>query len=122
MWYIYAMEYYSVIKRNKIGSFVETWMDLETVIQTEVCQKEKNKYRMLTHICGIQKNSTDEPVCKAEIGTQMQRTDVWTPRGDGGHMNWENEIDIYILICIKQKTIKNLLYSKGNSTLLCSRN
>ena len=32
MWYIYTMEYYSAIKRNEIGSFVETWMDLETVI------------------------------------------------------------------------------------------
>ena len=52
MWYIYTMEYYSVIKRNEIGSFVETWMDLETVIQSEVSQKEKNKYRLLTHICG----------------------------------------------------------------------
>ena len=36
------------IKRNEIGSFVETWMDLETVIQTEVSQKEKNKYCLLT--------------------------------------------------------------------------
>ena len=36
MWYIYTMEYYSAIKRNGIGSFVETWMDLETVIQSEV--------------------------------------------------------------------------------------
>ena len=42
-WYIYTMEYYSAIKRNEIGSFVETWMDLETVIQSEVSQKEKNK-------------------------------------------------------------------------------
>ena len=40
MWYIYTMEYYSVIKRNEIGLFVETWMDLETVIQSEVSQKE----------------------------------------------------------------------------------
>ena len=39
-------------KRNKKESFVETWMDLETVIQSEVSQKEKNKYRILTHICG----------------------------------------------------------------------
>ena len=39
MWYIYTMEYYSAIKRNEIGSFVETWMDLETVIQSEVSQK-----------------------------------------------------------------------------------
>ena len=52
MWYIYTMEYYTAIKRNEIGSFVETWMDLETVIQNEVSQKEKNKYRILTHICG----------------------------------------------------------------------
>ena len=52
MWHIYIMEYYSAIKRNEIGSFVETWMDLETVIQSEVSQKEKNKYGMLTHICG----------------------------------------------------------------------
>ena len=43
MWYMYTMEYYSAIKRNEIGSFVETWIDLETVIQSEVSQKEKNK-------------------------------------------------------------------------------
>ena len=41
MWYIYTMEYYSAIKRNEIGSFVEMWMDTETVIQSEVSQKEK---------------------------------------------------------------------------------
>ena len=53
MWYIYTMEYYSAIKRNETGSFEETWMDLETVIQSEESQKEKNKYRMLTHVYGI---------------------------------------------------------------------
>ena len=52
-WYIYIMEYYSAIKRNEIGSFVEVWMDLESVIQSEVSQKEKNKYCVLMHICGI---------------------------------------------------------------------
>ena len=51
--YIYTMEYcIKAIKRNEIESFVETWMDLETVIQSEVSQKEKNKYRILTHVCG----------------------------------------------------------------------
>ena len=40
-------------KRNKIGSLTEMWMDLETVIQSEVSQKEKIKYRILTNICGI---------------------------------------------------------------------
>ena len=52
MWYIYTMEYYSAIKRNEIESFVEKWMDLETDIQSEVSQKEKNKYRILMHVCG----------------------------------------------------------------------
>ena len=52
MWYIYTMEYYSAIKRDEIWSFVEMWMNLETVIQSEISQKEKNKYCILTHICG----------------------------------------------------------------------
>ena len=45
-------EYYLGIKKNKIGSSVETWMDMD-VLHSEVSQKEKNKERMLTHICGI---------------------------------------------------------------------
>ena len=52
MWCIYTTEYYSAIKRNDIGSYVETQVDLDTVIQSEVSQKEKNKYHILTHICG----------------------------------------------------------------------
>ena len=47
-----TIEYYSAINRNKIGSFVEMWMDLESVLQSEVSQKEKNKYHILTHIQG----------------------------------------------------------------------
>ena len=54
MWHRYTMEYYSAIKGNAIELFVVRWMDLESVIQSEVSsQKEKNKYRMLTHIYGI---------------------------------------------------------------------
>ena len=51
MWYIYTVEYYSAIKRNEIGSLVQAWMDLETVIQSEVSQKETDKC-ILMHICG----------------------------------------------------------------------
>ena len=53
MWHIYTMDYYSAIKRNEIELFVVRRMDLESVIQSEVSQKEKNKYRMLTHIYGV---------------------------------------------------------------------
>ena len=52
MWHIYTMEYHSAIKRNEIELFVVRWMELESVIQSEVSQKEKNKYSMLTHIYG----------------------------------------------------------------------
>ena len=51
--YIYAMEYYSAIKKYKILPFAAMWMDLETVIQSEVIQKEKNKYHIIHLICGI---------------------------------------------------------------------
>ena len=55
MWHIYTMEYYSAIKRNEIELFVVRRMDLESVIQSKVSQKEKNKYHVLTHIYGVQK-------------------------------------------------------------------
>ena len=50
--YIYIMKYYSVMK-SKIMPFAETWMDLETIKQSEISQKEKNKCCVLTHICRI---------------------------------------------------------------------
>ena len=53
MWHIYTMEYYSAIKRNETELFVVRWLDLGSVIQSKVSQKEKNKYSMLTHIYGI---------------------------------------------------------------------
>ena len=49
-WLIYTMEYYSAIKENEIELFEVRWMDLESIIQSEVRQKEKNKYHMLMHI------------------------------------------------------------------------
>ena len=53
MWHIYTMEYYSAIKRTEIGSFVETWMDLEIIILSEISQTEKDKFHMIALICRI---------------------------------------------------------------------
>ena len=66
------MEYYSAIKGNEIELFVVRWMDLESVIQSEVSQKEKNKYCMLTHIYGIYKKKigSEEPSGRTGIKTQ----------------------------------------------------
>ena len=53
LWYIYTMEYYSAIERNTSQSVLMRWMNLESIIQSEVSQKEKNKYHILTHLYGI---------------------------------------------------------------------
>ena len=50
LWYIYTMEYYSAIKRNAFESVLMRWMNLESIIQTEVSQKEKDKYSILMYI------------------------------------------------------------------------
>ena len=47
------MEYFLAIKKNEIMLFAATWMDLETVILSEISQKENNKYHMISLICGI---------------------------------------------------------------------
>ena len=52
-WYIYTMEYYSAIKKNKIIPFVATWMELEPLILSKVSQKEKDKHHMISLVIGI---------------------------------------------------------------------
>jgi len=54
LWYIYTMEYYSAIKRSAFESVLMRWMNLEPIIQSEVSQKEKDKY-ILTHIYGTRR-------------------------------------------------------------------
>ena len=46
MWYMYTMQYYSVIKKNEIMPFAATWMQLEIIILSKVSQKEKDRYHM----------------------------------------------------------------------------
>ena len=53
MWCIYTMEYYSAIRKNEILPFVATWMDLEGIMISEISQTEKDKYCMISLVCGI---------------------------------------------------------------------
>ena len=53
MWYIYTTEYYSAIKKNDIMPFAATWMELDTLILSEMSQKDKDKYHMISLIIGI---------------------------------------------------------------------
>ena len=62
------MEYYSAIKRNAFESVMMRWMNLEPIIQSEVSQKEKDKYRILMHKYGIKKNGSEKFIYRAAVG------------------------------------------------------
>ena len=53
MWYIYTMEYYSAIKKNALRPFTAAWIDIEIIILSAVSQTEKDKYHMISLMCGI---------------------------------------------------------------------
>ena len=93
--HLYKMDYYSAIKRNEIGPFVEMWMDLETVIQSEVSQKEKNRYRKLTHIWGTLKKWyrwTGLQGRNRDTDVENKRMDTKVGRWRGGGWLWWDEL------------------------------
>ena len=114
LWYIYTMEYYSAIKRNAFESVLMRWMNLEPIIQSEVSQKEKNKYYTLTHIYGIWKHGIDEPISRAAMETQTQRTDLWT-RAGGGRKGMDRVTWKHTLPYVKQIAKGKSLYDSGKS-------
>ena len=78
LWYIYTMEYYSAIKKNTFEPVLMRWMKLEPTMQSEVSQKEKHQYSILTHIYGIKKDGNNDPIFETAKETQMSRTVFWT--------------------------------------------
>ena len=71
LWYVYTMDYYSAIKKNTFASVLMRWMKLEPIVQSEVSQKEKHQYSILTHIYEILKDGNDDPICKTGKETQI---------------------------------------------------
>ena len=111
------MEDHSAIKRGGIVPFTEMWTDLESVIQSEVSQK--NKYGILMHVCGIQKNAINDLIRKAETERWTWRANVY-PRQEGGGMDGEIGVDVYTLLMLHVECInitnENLLCSAGDPT------
>ena len=91
------------VKWMNLEPVIQSEVSQKPVIQSEVSQKEKNKYHKLTHIYGVKKNGTDEPICKAAVETQTQRTDRQTCEHNRGRREWdewrEQHCSIYITIC-----------------------
>ena len=88
------------------------WMNLDPVTQSERNQKEKKKYYILMYIYGIQKNVTDELICKTGIETQTERTDCGHSGKEKGRTNGESSIKTYTLPYAKQiargKSLSNI--------------
>ena len=74
MWYIYTMDNYSAIKKNGLILFVATWMNPEVVILSEVSQTEKDKYRMISFICGILKEMIQMDLLTKQKETLREQT------------------------------------------------
>ena len=76
------------------------WMNLEPIIHSEVSQKEKNKSCVLMHVYGIQKDGTDEPICRAETETQNRLMDMDGCGEEGeGETNEESSMEAYVTKC-----------------------
>ena len=114
LWYIYTMDYNSAIKRNAFESVLMRWMNLEPIIQSEVSQKEKDKYQILTHIYGIQKNGTEKFICRAAVEKQTEQMYGHGERGGEGEMYGESNMKL-TSPCVKEIAKRNLLYGSGTS-------
>ena len=97
-------------------TFAATWLDPETIIQREVSQTEKDKYHMISLICGIYKNDTHMNLFREQKQTHKHRKQIYGYQlgKEGGGINQEFRINRYILLYTKQINNKDLLYSTGN--------
>ena len=112
-WYIYTMKYYSAIKRNAFESILMRWMNLEPIIQSEVSQREKDKYHVLKHIYGIQKNGILKTLFTGQEWRNRHREQICGHRERVRCMErvtWK-----LTLPYAKQIANGNLLYGSGNS-------
>ena len=83
LWYIYTMEYYSAIKKNTFESVLMRWMKLELIIQSEVSQKEKHQYSILTHTMEFRKmvGHLMQRIDSLEKTLMLEGTGGWRRRG-----------------------------------------
>ena len=89
------------------------WINLEPIIQSEVSQKEKSKYRIKTHIYGIQKDDTEKSICRAAVETQTQRTDLWTRVSE---MNGESSMNAYAPTYVNRQAMGVCYMTQGTHT------
>ena len=114
MWYIYTMEYHSIIKNKEIMTFVATWMDLEIVILSEIYQRKTNTIWYHLHVESF-KMTQINLLTKQKQSHRYRRQTHGYQRGKvgGGKINWEFGIDMYMLLLL-------LLPSRLSRVRLCA--
>ena len=110
------MEYYSAIKKDEVMPFAATWMQLEIIRLSELSQKEKDKYHMISLICRIwHKYGTNELIYKTETDSDIEnRLVVAKGVGAGRGMDWEFGVSRCKLLHLEWIDNKVLMYSTGN--------
>ena len=92
MWYIDAMKYYSTIRKNEIMPFAAMWMNLQSVILSEVSQAEQEKYHMTSLICGILKEIIQMNLLTKQKETQDLENELMVVGGSGGQRVWDGHV------------------------------
>ena len=80
--HIHTMEHYSAVRKNKILPFAVMWLDLENIILSEISQTERQLLYDVTSM-GNLKINTNECICETEADSQIQKTNLWLPKGRG---------------------------------------
>ena len=89
IWYMYVIECYLAIKKNKMMPLAATWINLEILRLSEVHQTETGKYHMISLIGGILKNDTSELIYKMQTASQTEKTNLWLSKGKGEGLKGE---------------------------------
>ena len=114
MRYIYTVEYYLAIKKNKIMPFAATWMELETLILSEESQKEKDRHHMISLICGVENMAQMIYLQNRKDHGLGGQTCVCQGGGEGSRMDWESGVSRCKLLHLEWISNDILLYSSGN--------
>jgi len=124
MWYIYTMEYYSVIKKNEIPAFLATWMDLETIMLNEVSHTMRHQHQMLSLMWNLKKGQI-ELLCRIDSDSQTLKN-LWSPEETvwgGGGMCLDCGMEIRLLWSLYNYRCDKLFWVikkiKNKKTCLC---
>ena len=113
MQYIFTVEYYSATKKSEVMPFASTWMDLEIIILSEICQAEKDKYHRISLIGGIY-NSDTMNLSTKQKETHRHREQTCGCREGGSRMDWEFAVSRGKLLHTGWIHSRVLPYSTGN--------